>query len=87
MLVFPEGARTKDGKLAKFRGGIGLLATRLHLPVVPVRIDGLFELKQKGRKMARRGDVRVTIGAPVTFAAETDAEEIAPELEKRVAEL
>src|SRR5487761_720188 len=87
VLVFPEGARTKDGKLAKFRGGIGLLATRLHLPVVPVRIDGLFELKQAGRKFARAGDVRVTIGTPVTFAADADAEEIARELERRVAEL
>lgn len=93
VLVFPEGARTKDGKLAKFRGGIGLLATRLHLPVVPVRIDGLFELKQArlggqaGKRFARRGDVRVTIGAPVTFATDADAEEIARELERRVAEL
>ncbi|MHB8526974.1 MAG: AMP-binding protein [Candidatus Acidiferrales bacterium] len=94
VLVFPEGARTKDGKLAKFRGGIGLLATRLHLPVVPVRIDGLWELaqarlagKSSRLKPVPRGAVKVTIGAPVTFAADADAEEIARELERRVAEL
>src|SRR5487761_333070 len=94
VLVFPEGARPKDGKLAEFRGGIGLLATRLHLPVVPVRIDGLWELaqarlagKSSRLKPARRGDVMVTIGAPVTFAAETDADKIARELERRVKEL
>jgi len=94
VLVFPEGARTKDGKLAKFRGGIGLLATRLHLPVVPVRIDGLWELAQarlEGKssrlKPVPKGAVKVTIGAPVTFAADADAEEIARVLERRVAEL
>lgn len=94
LLVFPEGARTKDGKLAAFRGGIGLLATRLHLPVVPVRIDGLWELaqarlagKSSRLKPAPRGAVKVTIGEAVTFAAETDAEEIARELERRVKEL
>ena len=94
VLVFPEGARTKDGKLAAFRGGIGLLATRLHLPVVPVRIDGLWELaqarlagKSSRLKPAPRGAVKVTIGEPVRFAAEADVDEIALELEKRVAEL
>lgn len=94
VLVFPEGARTKDGKLAAFRGGIGLLATKLNLPVVPVRIDGLWELaqarlagKSSRLKPAPRGAVKVTIGEPVTFAADADAEEIARELEKRVKEL
>jgi long-chain acyl-CoA synthetase len=94
VLVFPEGARTKDGKLAAFRGGIGLLATRLHLPVVPVRIDGLWELAQarlagesSRLKPAPRGAVKVTIGEPVTFAGGADVDEIARELEKRVKEL
>jgi long-chain acyl-CoA synthetase len=94
VLVFPEGARTKDGKLAAFRGGIGLLATRLHLPVVPVRIDGLWELaqarlagKSSRLKPAPRGAVKVTIGEAVTFAAEADVDEIARELESRVREL
>jgi long-chain acyl-CoA synthetase len=94
VLVFPEGARTKDGKLAAFRGGIGLLATRLHLPVVPVRIDGLWELAQERLenpwsrlKPVKRGAVKVTIGEPVRFTAETEAEEIVKELERRVKEL
>ena len=42
MLIFPEGALTRDGKIAPFRAGIGLLATRLRLPVVPVRIGWLI---------------------------------------------
>lgn len=87
VLVFPEGERTKDGRLGRFRTGIGLLATRLGLPVIPVRIDGLFELRQAGKHMARPGDVRVTIGPPVVFPADADPEEIARELERRIASL
>ena len=43
VLVFPEGLRTPDGKLWPFRSGIGLLASSLGLPVVPMRIHGLWK--------------------------------------------
>jgi long-chain acyl-CoA synthetase len=87
VLVFPEGARTEDGKLAPFRAGVGLLAERLGIPVLPVRIDGLFELKKAGKHMTRPGRVKVSIGTPVEFKPGTGAEAIAAELEKRVAAL
>lgn len=94
VLVFPEGERTKDGTMQPFRAGIGLLATNLRLPVVPVRIDGLWELAQARLanpwlrlKRVPKGSVRVTIGAPVKFGVEMSAEEIAKELEKRVRNL
>ena len=87
VVVFPEGSRTKDGNLAPFRSGIGLLAAKLNLPVVPIRIDGLFELKQAGKKMTRPGAVTVTIGAPVRFDPATAPEAIAHELERGVATL
>ena len=87
LLVFPEGARTRDGSVAPFRAGIGLLATRLRLPVVPMRLDGLFERKQTGKRWARPGEIRVTIGAPVSFPETDAAEEIARELERLVAML
>jgi long-chain acyl-CoA synthetase len=87
VLVFPEGLTTTDGKLAPFRSGIGLLATRLDVPVVPIRLDGLFELKQRNRSFARPGEVKVTIGRPVRFPPGQDPTEVARELERRVAEL
>jgi long-chain acyl-CoA synthetase len=85
VLVFPEGEMTHDGKLAHFRSGIGLLANKLNIPIVPVRIDGLFELKQRKKRNARFGQIRVTIGAPIRFPAGTDPEQIARALESRVA--
>ncbi len=87
VLVFPEGARTRDGQMAPFRAGIGLLATRLRLPVVPIRLAGLFERKQTGKRWARPGEIQVMIGAPVSFRETDNAEEIARELERRVAAL
>ena len=87
LLVFPEGGLTLDGTIQPFRAGIGLLASGVRLPVVPLRIDGLFALRQARRKTARPGQVRVTIGEPVRFEPETDPEEIARELERRVVAL
>ena len=87
VLVFPEGHHTTDGKLRPFRSGIGLLANNLGIPVVPVRIDGLFEIKQAGKKFAPPGKIRVVIGAPVRFDPDSDPEGMAGELQKRIAEL
>jgi long-chain acyl-CoA synthetase len=84
LLVFPEGELTPDGAIAPFRAGIGLLATRLRLPIVPVRLEGLYDLREANKHWANPGQIRVAIGAPVEFR-ETDApEEIAHELERRV---
>jgi long-chain acyl-CoA synthetase len=87
VLIFPEGLRTEDGKMAPFQKGIGLLATRLGLPIIPMRIDGLFELAHAGKRRAKPGQIRVTIGAPVKFGQDETPEEIAKALEERVAGL
>jgi len=87
VLIFPEGRHTTDGKMNPFRSGIGLLVNNLRIPVVPMRIDGLFELKQAGKKFTRPYQVSIKIGCPVQFAPGTDPEKIARELQKTVAEL
>lgn len=84
VLVFPEGRHTEDGKLRPFRAGIGLLANNLRIPVVPMRIDGLFELKQAGKKFALPHTIGVKIGVPVRFEPDSDPEWISRELQKRV---
>ena len=84
VLVFPEGRHTVDGKMNPFRAGIGLLANNLGIPVLPMRIVGLFEVKQAGRKFARPGEIRVRIGRPMNFAAGSDPGQIAQELQRAV---
>ena len=87
ILVFPEGHHTTDGNLKEFRSGIGLLANNLRIPVLPMRIDGLFALKQAGKKRARPYQITVKIGSPVTFPAGSSPEHIAAELRTRVEQL
>jgi long-chain acyl-CoA synthetase len=87
VLIFPEGELTPGGRISAFRAGIGLLAADLRIPVVPIRIGGLWELKQANARWARPGQIRVTVGAPVEFSAGQSAEEITREFERRVAAL
>ena len=84
VLVFPEGHHTTDGKLRPFRAGVGLLTSRLGVPVIPMRIDGLFEVKQAGRKFAPPGKIRIRIGKPVRFDPRTDSTQIAKKLQEIV---
>ena len=87
VLVFPEGRHTTDGRMNPFRAGIGLLAVNLGIPVLPMRIDGLFELKQAGRKFAAPWAITVSIGEVKKFPADMDPEKIAAELQNAVEDL
>jgi long-chain acyl-CoA synthetase len=87
VLVFPEGRHTEDGRVRPFRSGVGLLANNLRIPVLPMRIDGLFEIKQAGKKFAAPGRILVRIGKPLELAPESDPEEIARELQRVVESL
>ncbi|HKC65886.1 MAG TPA: AMP-binding protein, partial [Pyrinomonadaceae bacterium] len=62
VLVFPEGRRSDDGLMSPFKTGTGLLALKLGAPVVPIRIDGLFELKERNEHFAEYGQVSVQFG-------------------------
>ena len=84
ILVFPEGHHTTDGNLRPFRSGIGLLVNNLRIPVIPMRIDGLFELKKAGKRMARPYQIAVKIGAAMRFQPERHPAEIAFELQRRI---
>ena len=87
VLVFPEGDMTPDGKLQPFRAGVGLLANNLRIPVIPIRIDGAYEIREAHSRFSRPGRIRIHIGKPVEFSAASDPQQIARELEQHVAAL
>jgi long-chain acyl-CoA synthetase len=87
VVIFPEGRRTETGEMSPFRSGIGLLATQLNLPIIPMRIDGLFPFKIAKKHYAPPHAVQVRIGDPVWFEPTADPEEIAKELQRIVAGL
>jgi long-chain acyl-CoA synthetase len=70
VLIFPEGVRSSTGDIKPFRGGIGMIASRLHLPVVPVRLDGVDRILHPSWKMARPGPCSVTFGPPLRLAGD-----------------
>ena len=65
ILIFPEGVRSQTGEMAAFRGGIGMIGSRLDLPVVPVRLVGVHEILHTKWKLAKPGRVEVRFGAPL----------------------
>ena len=65
VLIFPEGRRTGAGEIAPFQPGVGMIAARLRLPVVPVRIEGVDRILHQSWRMARPGRARVAFGAPI----------------------
>jgi long-chain acyl-CoA synthetase len=88
VLVFPEGTRAERVGLNPFKSGIGILASELGVPVVPVRIDGLAELKVSGRRgFASPGTVTVNIGEPVSYQLDEDPSTITADLERQVREM
>jgi long-chain acyl-CoA synthetase len=87
VLVFPEGTRSAEGTLARFRGGIGLLARQSGAMVLPVAIRGLGELKAAGRGWFRSGKIEVHVGQPMRFAPEETETEITERLHAEVERL
>jgi len=83
VLIFPEGKRSETGEIDRFRPGIGMIASRLGVPVIPVRLDGLERVLRVGWKMARPGRVRVAFGAPMRLEGE-DYEALAKRVEDAV---
>ena len=81
LLAFPEGTRTKDGRVAPFRTGIFFIARDLGLKVVPTAVTGMFEVMRKGSLVIRPGDVDVYCDAPIDFAGLSD-EEVPAQAEK-----
>jgi long-chain acyl-CoA synthetase len=65
VLIFPEGRRTDTGEIARFQPGIGMIGARLHVPVIPVRLDGLDRILHHTWKFPQRGTARVAFGRPI----------------------
>jgi 1-acyl-sn-glycerol-3-phosphate acyltransferase len=84
VVIFPEGGRSSHEKMARFRVGPALLAITKDVPVVPLYLDGLRNIRPKGTNVITPGPVAVRIGVPVRFPAGTDPHEATKQLEASV---
>jgi 1-acyl-sn-glycerol-3-phosphate acyltransferase len=74
LLVFPEGTRGEEGVLRPAKPGAALLAMQTGVPVVPVYVSGSGRAWPRGQRLPRPAKVRVTFGAPLSFARATGAD-------------
>ena len=65
VLLFPEGTRSRDGNLHAFRPGIGLLAAESGVPIIPIALVGLGEIRTTHSRWFRSGKIEVRIGQPI----------------------
>ena len=86
MLIFPEGKRSEAGEIHRFMPGVGMIASRLGVPVVPVRIVGLDKVLHHTWRMARPGRVRVSFGTPLHLTGD-DYETLAKTVEEAVRQM
>ncbi|MEW5982913.1 MAG: AMP-binding protein [Acidobacteriota bacterium] len=65
ILVFPEGRRTASGEIHPFQAGVGMMAVRLGLPIVPVRLEGAHRVLHASWRWPKIGTVGVAFGQPI----------------------
>jgi len=86
LLVFPEGSRSRDGGIKEFKKGVGIIAKELNIPLIPVAIQGTYEMMPTGRKFPRPGRVRVSFGRPL-YPGDRDYDGIVKTLYEEVVKL
>jgi long-chain acyl-CoA synthetase len=85
--IFPEGERSIDGKLTRFRKGPAILATELKVPVVPVAIKGTYEVWRRGSSKISLHPVQIHFGKPVEPRKEETGDEFNDRLKSEVGKL
>lgn len=74
LCAFPEGTRTRDGKIGPFKKGVFILALRAGVPIVPVASEGLGVFAPRTGWHPRPVTIRIKIGAPIATARDGDGE-------------
>jgi 1-acyl-sn-glycerol-3-phosphate acyltransferase len=70
LILYPEGTRSCNGDIQRFKKGAGLFAVELGVPVVPAYIEGARRILAKGRSVPRPGSVTVRFGEPILFPSD-----------------
>lgn len=84
LLIFPEGARSRDGEMLPFRGGPAILALGHHVPILPMHISGANQILPPGEKYSRPAPVHVSIGRPFVLEEGTTIPEAKARMEAEV---
>jgi long-chain acyl-CoA synthetase len=86
VLIFPEGRRTQRGEVGRFQPGAAMIASRLEVPVIPVRLEGLDRILHQKARFPTRGLARVAFGRPMSLRG-SDYAALAREIQEAVEKL
>jgi long-chain acyl-CoA synthetase len=86
ILLYPEGKRTDAGEIQRFFPGVAMIASKLNVPVVPIRIEGFEKILHKSATYPTPGRARVIIGKPVSLTGD-DYSALASQLEQTIRNL
>jgi 1-acyl-sn-glycerol-3-phosphate acyltransferase len=86
VLIFPEGTRTRTGEIGPLEAGFCLLARRASVTLVPVGIDGAFEVWPKEARFPRPGRIQIDVGQPIEplWVQQASDAELVAEVERRI---
>jgi long-chain acyl-CoA synthetase len=93
LILFPEGERSVDGTPKVFKKGAAILSTHLQVPIVPVALNGFYEVWPRGKRFFQKfNPLRMTFGDPIypprkDHPAEADYAQLTAELRSRVVEM
>ena len=66
-VLFPEGTRSRDGRMGPFKAGLGMLVAGTAVPIVPCHLHGTFQALPPGRHLPRPASITLRVGEPQTF--------------------
>jgi len=87
LVLFPEGSRSLDGRIQEFKPGVGFLAKETGTPVVPMHIQGAFQVMPRHQQVPLPGPIRVRIGKPMSPAKAEGSRDFTARVEKAVRDL
>ncbi len=86
VLIFPEGERSATGEIGRFQPGVGMVGSRLRVPIVPIRLSGVDRVLHRGSRVVHPGPVEIAFGQPMELSGD-DYEALTRKVEAAVRSL
>jgi 1-acyl-sn-glycerol-3-phosphate acyltransferase len=87
VMIFPEGTRSRDGSLGKFKRGSLMAALKSGAPVVPIAIDGSYNIMPKGTYLVNPSRIKLSVGKPIYITDEKEYDQKVEEVRAAIARM
>ena len=87
VMIFPEGTRSRDGSLGKFKRGSLMAALKSGAPVVPIAIDGSYNIMPKGTYLVNPSRIKLSVGKPIYITDEKEYDQKVEEVREAIAKM